>query len=280
VADPRVLVLVLNYNAGEALDPCLRSLQTTTYEKAEIIVLDNGSSDGSLAAARRLGFEVHEFRANLGYCAAYNQAIKMYAHRADFFVLSNADLIVPPPTIDWMVRVALADERTGFVGPVQRHEDTKDIRSAGIRWRCGRLPKHATRLGAPYDALEGAFLLVRASLVTQVGGLDEHLFLNLEDVEWQFRAKAAGWRVLLVPSAEIWHRRPSPTRQVSGAYYQTRNTLYLTRRFCDPSSVYRLERRLSAEGVLGNLLGRPRGAEILRGIHDFRAGITGRRPEP
>ena len=124
---PRILVLVLNYNAGSALDPCLRSLRAATYENAEVVVLDNGSTDESLNAARALGLEVHEFGSNLGYCAAYNRAFEMYANRADFFLLSNADLIVPPPTNDRMVQTALTEESIAFVGPVQRHEDTKDI---------------------------------------------------------------------------------------------------------------------------------------------------------
>jgi len=277
VSDPRVLVLVLNYNAGPALDPCLRSLQATTYQNAEILVLDNGSTDKSLDAARALGLEVHEFGANLGYCAAYNRAFEMYATRADYFLLSNADLIVPPPTIDRMVQTALADESIGFVGPVQRHEDTKDIRSAGIRWRCGRLPVHATRPGDPYDAVEGAFVLVRKVVLANVGGLDETLALNLEDVEWQTRARAQGLATRIKAEAEIFHRRPGTVRRHTGAYYQARNVCILTSRLCDRGALLRIRVRLYLEGLTGLVLARPRARYLLEGLRDFRRGVTGMR---
>src|SRR5207244_11568012 len=101
-------------------------------ENAEVVVLDNGSTDESLNAARALGLEVHEFGPNLGYCAAYNRAFEMYANRADFFLLSNADLIVPPPTIDQLLQILVADESIGFVGPAQRRQDTNGMRPAGI----------------------------------------------------------------------------------------------------------------------------------------------------
>ena len=280
MADPRVLVLVLNYNAGDALDSCLRSLQASTYGKAEIVVLDNGSTDASLTAARRLGFEVHEFRTNLGYCAAYNRAFEMYADRADFFLLSNPDLVVPPPAIDRMVRVASADEQVGFVGPIQRHEDTKDIRSAGIRWRCGRLPVHVTRPGERYDAIEGAFVLVPKRVVERVGGLDETFALNLEDVEWQTRARSAGFRPVIAADAEIFHRRPGIVRRHTGAYYQTRNACVLTWRHCGSKALVRIRTRLFCEGLAGLVLGRPRAPYLLEGLRDFRRGITGMKRFP
>jgi len=280
VSAPRVLVLVLNYNTGPALDPCLRSLQATTYENAEIVVLDNGSTDESLDAARALSLEVHEFGSNLGYCAAYNRAFAMYRDRADFFLLSNADLIVPPPTIDRMVQTALTEESIAFVGPVQRHEDTKDIRSAGIRWRCGRLPVHVTRPGELYDAIEGAFVLVRRSVLSRVGGLDETLALNLEDVEWQTRARKQGFAPRITGEAEIFHRRPAAVRRHTGAYYQTRNLCILTSRLCDRGALVRIRARLYLEGLAGLVLGRPRARYLLEGLRDFRRGVTGMRSFP
>ncbi len=277
MADPQVTVLVLNFNAGPPLEDCLKSLAVTTYPAARVVVLDNGSVDGSLEAARRLGLEVREFGENLGYCAAYNRAFREVAPLPEFVLLSNPDLVVPASTIATMVAAARADDRIGFVGPVQRHAGTEEVRSAGIRWECGRLPRHLTRPEPSVDGVEGAFLLVRRAVIERVGGLDEALGLNLEDLEWQRRARDAGFRSLLVPQATVYHRPPGRARVVSGAYYQTRNALYLTKKYCPPRSLTRLERRLRWEGRLARLLGRPRGAEILRGIEDFHAGTMGMR---
>jgi GT2 family glycosyltransferase len=275
VAEPRILVLVLNYNSGDDLAACLRSLRETTYPKTEIVVLDNGSKDGSLEEVRRLGVEVHEYGENLGYCAAYNRAFKMYSDRADYYLLSNADLVIPPPTIERMVGAAASDATVGFVGPLQRHEDTKEVRSAGIRWRCGHLPVHVTTPDLPYDAIEGAFVLIRKEVVERVGGLDEALALNLEDVDWQSRARREGFRPLLVTDAEIFHRRPGAIRRHTGAYYQTRNVCILTARYCDRRALAVVRSRLYLEGVAGTLLGRPRAPYVLEGLRDFQHGVIG-----
>jgi len=275
VAEPHVLVLVLNYNAGGALDPCLRSLQATTYGNAEIVVLDNGSTDGSLEAARRLDLEVHEFGANLGYCVAYNRGIRQFRADADFVLLSNADIVVPPDTIGRIVALAESDPAIGFAGPIQRRADTRGIRSAGIRWRCGRLPKHVFIVGEPIDAVEGAFVLIRPDVFEKVGLFDEAYALNFEDLDFQFRARQQGFRSAIAGDAEILHEPPGTTRRVTGAYYQARNACLLTSRFCDRTALVRLQARLYTEGIAGRILLRPRAPYLLQGLRDFRHGITG-----
>jgi len=280
VGSPSVLVVVLTYNSSPGLEACLRSLQATTYPNARIVVIDNGSTDGSVEVARHLGIEVHPFGENLGYCAAYNRAFREILRDEEFVLLSNPDLIVPPPTIERMVSAAGDDRTIGFVGPVQLHADTRGVRSAGIRWRCGHLPRHVVVAGEPFDALEGAFLLVRRSVIERVGGLDEAFALNLEDIEWQMRAAKVGFRSELAREAEVFHDRPGSTRVTTGAYYQARNACLLTSRHCGGSALWRLRWRLYLEAVAGRILGRPRAPFILQGLRDFRRGVTGMRRFP
>lgn len=270
--------MVLTYNSGPRLELCLKSLLATSYTNAHLAVIDNGSTDGSPDVARRLGIEVQEFGQNLGYCAAYNRAFRGLARDEAFVLLSNPDLVVPPPTIGTLVETAGGDATIGFVGPVQRHADTRAVRSAGIRWRCGRLPDHVRAPGEPFEALEGAFLLVRRSVLDRVGGLDEAFALNLEDIEWQMRAAKAGFRSVLAKDAEVLHDPPGLGRVTTGAYYQTRNACLLTSRHCGPGALRRLRWRLAAEGYAGRILGRPRARFILEGLRDFRDGVTGMRP--
>ncbi len=275
MAPPSVLVIVLTYNSGPGLEACLRSLQATTCPATRLVVIDNGSTDGSVEVARRLGVEVHPFGQNLGYCAAYNRAFREVLRDEPFVLLSNADLVVPAPTIERMVAAAGEDLTIGFVGPIQRHSDSRAVRSAGIRWRCGRLPSHVTTLGEPFDALEGAFLLLRRGVIDQVGGLDEAFALNLEDIEWQMRAAKVGFRSVRAQDAEVLHDPPGHVRVTTGAYYQTRNACLLTSRHCDAAALRTLRRRLRMEGVLGRILGRPRARFILEGLQDFQQGVTG-----
>jgi len=275
VAPPAVLVLVLNYNAGPAFETCLRSLQATTYPEARILVLDNGSQDGSDRIPERLGIPIHRFGENLHYCAAYNRAIREYRGDASFALLSNADIVVPTDTIGRMVALAESDPTIGFVGPIQRRTDTHAIRSAGIRWRCGRLPKHVSVVGEHVDAVEGAFVLIRREVFDQVGFLDEAYALNLEDIDFQLRARRQGFRSAIATDAEILHEPPGTTRRLTGAYYQTRNACILTSRFCNRTALARLRVRLYAEGIAGTVLLRPRAPYILEGLRDFRHGVSG-----
>jgi len=272
---PRVVVLVLNYNASEDLERCLRSLLSTTYPNCRIVVLDNGSTDGSTKVPLALGVELHSYSENLGYCAAYNRAFRTVVGDADFVLLSNPDVVVPQDTIGKMVAAAGNDQRIGFVGPVQKHAGTLQVRSAGIRWSCGRLPRHVLRPGEPFDVLEGAFLLVRRLVLERVGGLDEALGLNLEDVDWQLRARAAGFRSVLAHDACIFHKQPSPLRVRVGAYYQARNACIVTARYCGEGALRRLRLRLALEAYAGRVIGRPRARYILEGLRDFERGITG-----
>lgn len=277
MAPPSVLVVVLSFNTGPPLEPCLKSIQATTCPNVHQVVVDNGSTDASVETARRLGVEVHPFGRNLGYCAAYNRAFREVHRGEEFVLLSNPDIVAPPATIGRMVATAVDDPGIGFVGPVQRHSDSGGVRSAGVRWQCGHLPRHVLVPGEPFDALEGAFLLVRAAVIEHVGGLDEAFALNLEDVEWQLRAKKAGFRSVLAKDAEILHNPPPRARVTIGAYYQTRNACLLTSRHCPESALRHLRWRLYAEGVGGRILGRPRARYILEGLRDFRAGVTGMR---
>ena len=278
VDPPSVVVLVLNWNDGQVIEPCLRSLQATSAPRVRLVVLDNGSTDGSADVAERLGVEVHRFGSNLGFCGAYNRGFREAVHGEDFVLVSNPDLSVPPDVIGRMMDTASADPTIGFVGPVQRHMDTKAIRSAGVRWRCGHLPENVMVPGEPLDTLEAAFLLARREVLEKVGGLDESFFINFEDVDWQFRARKLGYRSVLAKDVEILHKPPGDLRRSTGAYYSARNGCTITARYCGRGALLRLRARLFSEGLLGALLGRPRGRFILEGLRDFRRGVTGKRP--
>jgi GT2 family glycosyltransferase len=269
------LVLVLNYNAGPALDACLKSLQATTYPNAHVLVLDNGSTDGSDGIPERLGVAVHRFGENLHYCGAYNRGVREFRADADFVLFSNPDIVAPPETIGRMVALTESDPSIGFVGPVQRRTDTHEVRSAGVRWRCGRLPEHVFVPGEPIDAVEGAFVLIRRDVFDSVGLLDESFAMNFEDVDFQLRARRHGFRSAIAADAEVLHEPPGTTRRLTGAYYQARNACVLTSRVCRRGALIRLQTRLYLEGIAGKILNRPRAPYILEGLRDFRRGVTG-----
>jgi GT2 family glycosyltransferase len=125
------------------------------------------------------------------------------------------------------------------LGPlVYHHDEPAVIQSAGglmdgrwKAWHSGQNEDDTGQFAAPQDVqwISGCAILVRREVIEQVGALDERFFYYWEETEWCVRAARAGWRVVLVPAARIWHKgvtrqyRPGP----SVAYYNTRNHLLL-----------------------------------------------------
>lgn len=238
---PRVAIIVLNWNRRADTMACLESLRALIYPDYEIVVVDNASSDGSAAAIRQQFPEVTllENAANLGYAGGNNVGLRYALEQgADYAFLLNNDTVVDPGCLSALVAVAAADPAVGMAGPLIYYFDRPTvIWSAGgaIDWRRG-----TTRMigldepdegrwtePRPVDFLTGCALLVKAETLRQIGLLDERFFAYYEDTEWGVRAVRAGYRLLLVPAAKVWHKI-APTRQaVSPAiyYYMTRNRL-------------------------------------------------------
>ena len=118
-------------------------------------------------------------------------------------------------------------------------------------------------------------MLIRREVFDKVGLLDEAFAINLEDIDFQLRARQHGYRSAIAADAEILHEPPGTTRRLKGAYYQTRNALILTSRYCGSVPLIRLKVRLYLEGISGKMLGRPRATYVLEGLRDFRQGVAG-----
>jgi GT2 family glycosyltransferase len=204
--------------------------------------VDNASTDGTAAAIRQRHPDavVVEHRRNLGFTGGNNTGLAD-AQRAgsEYAWLLNDDAVVDPDALRLLVDCAEAEPAAAMVGPTVYYTDRRDvIWSAGgaIDWRRG-----STRMlgigeadrgqygDAPreVDFVTGCGLLVRLSAVAQLGPLDERFFAYYEETEWCVRAARAGYRVLHVPRARIWHALAPRTRAATPLvhYYMTRNRL-------------------------------------------------------
>jgi hypothetical protein len=246
VTAPRVVAVVLNWNGLEDTTACLTSLAEVDYPSLEVVVVDNGSTDGSPAILRRRFPEVIllETRENLGYAGGNNVGIRYALERgAEYVLLLNNDTEVAPDFLRRMVEVAEADPQVGGVGPMIYYYDRPDvIWSAGgaIDWRRGRTrmvglnePEQGQFGAEPreVDFVTGCAMLIRREVLERVGLLDERFFLYYEEVEWCVRVRRAGYRILHVPRARIWHKI-SPCSQADSPlvhYYMTRNRLLFLR---------------------------------------------------
>jgi GT2 family glycosyltransferase len=211
------------------------------------VTVDNGSNDGSADYLRDLltGVEILETGANLGFSGGCNVGIsRALAGGAEFVLLVNSDAVLHPDTLTELLDAAHRHPDAGILAPVLLSREEPDrVASAGIRFssatgrmihracgqRIGQLP---ARDLTDVDAVSGCVMLVRSRVFGAIGFFDEEYFFSFEDLDLCLRARAAGFRVVLVDGAVAYHQgglsigRRSPRR----VYFATRNHLRLSAR--------------------------------------------------
>ncbi len=297
---PRVTAIVLSWNGREDTLACLRSLEHVTYRPFSVLVVDNGSSDGSADAveAQHPGARLVRLPANLGFAGGMNAGVRAaFAEGADAVLLLNNDMEAEPACVEPLVAALEADPAAGaacaqilFAGEQPR------IWYAGAPLRLrrgyhGRLvgygePPLAATV-APYetDRACGGAMMWTAGTFERVGPFDEELFAYAEDTDWSVRARRAGLHVLVVPASVVHHAVSASSGGESSPatlYYDTRNSLVVAERWAPLGTVGTWLRRLeivAAHGV--QALRSDWRAEGMRAIYDgwrdFRRRRLGQR---
>jgi len=232
-AAPAVSIVIVSWNTSRLLESCLESIRRSAPAgQTEVIVVDNGSSDGSAALVRRRFPEVRliENAENPGYARANNQGIR--AGRAEFVLMLNADTRLHPGLIEGLAGFLRAHPAAGAAGPrivnpdgslqVSCYPTPTLLREA---WRLFHLDNllpfgtYAMHRWDPaareVDVLLGACLLLRREALDRIGPLNETYFMYSEDLDLCYRLKQDGWEVWWVPDAEITHYGGRSTNQVS-----------------------------------------------------------------
>lgn len=218
--------VVVNYEAGDALRACVASLVADdSAGRPDVVVVDNGSADGSVDRLRAAHPEVRVIAAggNVGYAAAANRGIA--ATRAPVVAVCNPDLEVGRGTAAAML-AALADPGIGAVGPRVLNPDGSTYPSArrdpalvdalghaalGRVWPANPFTRRYRELDADpavardVDWASGAALWLRRSAIEGIGGWDEGFFMYMEDVDVGWRLRDAGWRVRYEPAGVVVH---------------------------------------------------------------------------
>jgi GT2 family glycosyltransferase len=242
VSAPKVTIIVLNYNGLADTQACLDSLTLLDYPNCEVIVVDNGSTDGSVPAIRERfpTVTVLEIGDNLGYTGGNNAGLTYaLAQGADYMLLLNNDTEVATNLLGRLIEAAEADHLIGMAGPTIYYYEQPDViwsAGGGIDWRRGKTrmigldERDEGQFGAEartVDFVTGCALFVRRAVVEQVGLLDERFFAYYEETEWCVRAARAGYKIAHVPLARMWHKISPSARADSPLvhYYMTRNRL-------------------------------------------------------
>jgi len=216
-------VIIVNWNTKDLLCQCIDSLaQTVKKIDTEIFVVDNGSTDGSVAAIREKFPRVRlvENQVNLGFARANNQAISLSS--GEYLLLLNPDTKVKDEAIPQMLSFMNAHAKAGLVGGQLLNADeskqnsianfpslaTELLNKSLLRWLFPeKFPGKERDYPGPVEveSVIGACMLVRRKAVEQVGLLDEEFFLFLEETDWCYRIKKAGWEIYHIPGAKLLH---------------------------------------------------------------------------
>src|SRR5712692_484526 len=214
-----ISVVVANWNRRDLLRACLASLERQTFRDFEIIVVDNGSEDGSadMVAAEFPAARLIRNSENRGFCAANNQGIA--ASRGRFIALLNNDAEADPR---WLQELLGAFDRADDIGMaaskilVWEKRDTID-KAGHLIYPDGQNRGRGTDEidRGQYDRLEetawpdGCAAMYRKDMLECIGGFDEDFFAYADDAELGLRARIAGWRCMYVPSAVVFHHHGS-----------------------------------------------------------------------
>jgi len=253
----RLGVVIVNYNTCGLLLTCLDRLHDELAllpspsadgsPPASVVVVDNGSTDGSAQAVRRDHPWVHVEATgeNLGFTAANNLQLRRWlsesgSRRPDFVLLLNPDAHLLPGALTALLRAAQSDPTIGAVVPSLSYPDGNFqhsafrfpglIQTALDLWPMarlmdrpinGRYPRRLYGKGVPFriDCGLGACMLVRMTAVQAVGVLDEGFFMYCEELDWCKRMSDAGWAIMCVPSAKAIHVAGGSSSQAPGSSF-------------------------------------------------------------
>jgi N-acetylglucosaminyl-diphospho-decaprenol L-rhamnosyltransferase len=238
-SSPELSIVIVNYNTCDLLRACLLSIGRSEATPAfELFVVDNASTDGSarMVASEFPDAQLIESGVNGGYARANNLALRR--SRGRYLLLLNPDTELPPSALRAMVDFMDAHPEAGAAGPkLVRLDGSLDLacrrsfpspevsfyRMLGLSAHFPRSRRfgryNLTYLDpdqpAEVDSVVGAFMMVRAEAVGQVGLLDEAFFMYGEDLDWAYRIKSRGWKILYNPGVVVLHHKGASSRRRS-----------------------------------------------------------------
>lgn len=262
---PSVLIVVLNWNGLQDTLECLASLRELHYANHRVLVVDNGSSDGSPEIIAEKFPEVVLLRnvSNEGFAGGNNRAIDFALNQGfDYCWFFNNDAAADPGALSALMRCAETDERIGLLSPVLYHADRPDtVQACGgvIDWENWEFAltesvedwNDANAYGRAY--LWGTALLVRREVLQTIGGFEEKFFAYVEDRHFCMRAKTSGFDLALVPEAKIYHKWSQSSGGDHAAPFKVflmrRNNYFFWRQHLEGANWHAFQRKYFLDGL-------------------------------
>ena len=251
--DNQATIVIPNWNGMKYLPTCLDSLDTQTFKAFEILVVDNGSTDGSVSFLKEREEKNSRLRCiylseNTGFSGAVNRGIR--ESRTPFVILLNNDIRCDEHYVEELVRAIRISPRVFSVSPkmIQMYhpdllDDAGDMYTI-VGWAfqrgVGRSVRRYRKAGKVFSACAGA-AIYRREVFEEIGYFDEMHFAYLEDIDVGYRARIYGYENLYAPRARVWHVGSG----TSGSKYNSfkvrlaaRNNVYLNVKNMPPLQLF------------------------------------------
>ena len=228
LADIDLSVCIVTYQARDLLRDCLNSLYENAHLRFEVIIVDNGSSDGTVQMLQQDFPQVHLIRnpTNAGYTRPMNQALREGHGR--YLLQLNPDTMILPHALERLVEFMDTHPEVGICGPKVLNSDLTlqapcrrgDSRPWAVftyftglaalfphsklfgQYQLNYLDENLTH---PVAGVAGSCMLIRRELIERIGYLDEQFFAYQEDADFCHRARDGGWKVIYYPESQIIH---------------------------------------------------------------------------
>jgi GT2 family glycosyltransferase len=248
---PRTAVIILNWNGHKMTTECIRSVLAMNVQDCDVIVVDNGSTDGSVEMLMREFPQITLLpqKTNLGFAAGCNVGMR-YAlgHGAEYVLLLKNDTVVAPNLMHEMLAAIQNDSRIGLVCPKIYFAEQPDLlwyAGADFSLWTGRfkvrgwkkLDRGQFEQTTEITQATGCAVLARRSALSEVELLDEQFWAYAEDLDWSIRFLKRGYRLIFVPKARLWHCDGATSVKSLGSgsqavrqFLSTRNMVLLARK--------------------------------------------------
>lgn len=237
---PKVSIVIPTYNRRNDVLECLQSLQRLRYPSYEIIVVDNDSTDGTSKAIERLFSKVRLVKSNKNLGVTGGRNLGARYSKSEYTLFLDHDTTVDENALIKLMGVMQSNPNVGIVGPaIYYYSDPKRVWAFGtsINMLTGRVSfnhegeiDHGKFMKAMEVEVLPTAMLVKKEVIDKIGLFDDIFFAVYEDTDFCFRVKEAGYKVLCVPTAKVWHKvspdkHKSTVGVLSRAYLVSRNRI-------------------------------------------------------
>lgn len=239
--EPKVSIIILNWNGLQDTLECLESLKKITYKNFETIIVDNGSARDEAGEIQRKFPEVSVIKnsTNEGFCGGNNIGAKLaLKSNPDYLLFLNNDTILKPDFLNKLIEFTEANPKTGIAGPLILYYQEPDyVYSCGGEfnaWLCLSKDYHFAHKSSQRNLnfISGCAFLIKTNLVKKIGLWDEDFFTYWDETDYCLRAKKAGFDIACVPQSVIYHKVARTNIYLSRryVYYMVRNNLLMAKK--------------------------------------------------